>query len=74
MATVTVRITDEKHARLKELAKTQRLSLNRLFDELATIALVEHDAATRFRLRAKRGSAKRGLELLDALDRREPLR
>jgi hypothetical protein len=38
-------------------------------DELATIALVQHDTETRFRMLATKGSTKRGLALLDKLDR-----
>jgi hypothetical protein len=37
-------------------------------EELATIALAEFDAETRFRARAARGSAAEGLRLLDKLD------
>jgi hypothetical protein len=38
-------------------------------DELATIALAQHDAETRFRTLAARESRKKGLELLENLDR-----
>ncbi|MDY7093732.1 MAG: toxin-antitoxin system HicB family antitoxin [Acidobacteriota bacterium] len=71
MATVTVRLPDEKHERLKQLAKRHGISLNKLFEELSTTALAEFDVETRFRARAQRGSADRGLELLDRLDRAE---
>jgi hypothetical protein len=41
--------------------------LNRLIDEMTTLMLAEHDAETRFRLRAARGAGRRqrALELLD---------
>lgn len=65
-----IRLPEEKHDRLRSLAKTQGVSVNRLIDELATIALAEFDAETRFRARAARGSAKRGLALLDKLNAR----
>jgi len=45
------------------------MSVNKLMDSLATVALAQQDAETRFRALADRGSAKRGLELLDKLDR-----
>jgi hypothetical protein len=38
-------------------------------DELATSALTQYDTETRFYALAQRGSAKRGLALLDKLDR-----
>jgi hypothetical protein len=44
--------------------------MNKLMDELATVALTQLDAETRFRALAAKGSVKRGLELLDKLDRR----
>ncbi|HWZ31840.1 MAG TPA: hypothetical protein VNX18_10925 [Bryobacteraceae bacterium] len=38
-------------------------------DELATVALAQHDAETRFLALASRGSRKQGLELLAKLER-----
>lgn len=69
MRTLTIRIPDEKHDRLRNLAKSRGISVNKLIDELATIALVEQDTETRFRALAARGSRQRGLKLLDKLDR-----
>ena len=69
MSTVTLRIPDSKHERLKQYAKDQGISLNKLFDEFATVALAQFDAKTRFEVAAKRGDVKRGLELLDKLDK-----
>ena len=37
-------------------------------DEMATVAITEHDTYTRFQIRASRGSAEEGLGLLDKLD------
>ena len=69
MSTVTLRIPDSKHERLKQYAKDQGISLNKLFEEFATVALAQFDAKTRFEVAAKRGDVKRGLELLDKLDK-----
>jgi len=69
MSTVTLRITDSKHDRLKQYAKQQGISLNKLFDEFATVALAQFDAKTRFEIMAKKGNVMRGLELLDKLDK-----
>ena len=68
MATLTIRLPDEKHARLRELAKQRSLSINKLIEELATIGLAEFDAESRFRAMAAKGDVTRGLELLDKLD------
>lgn len=66
MSALTVRLPDEKHSRLKALAKSRGTPLNRLIDEMTTLMLAEFDAETRFRLRAAKGAGKtsRGLALL----------
>ncbi len=66
MSTVTLRLPDDKHARLKALARQQGVSLNRLIDEATTLMIAEYDAETRFRIRATKGMDKavRGLALL----------
>lgn len=69
MSIVTLRIPDSKHERLKQYAKEQGVSLNKLFDEFATVALAQFDAKTRFELKASRGSAQKGLQILEKLDR-----
>ncbi len=69
MATLTIRLPDEKHARLRNLAKSRNLSMNKLIEELSTVALTEFDAETRFRARAAAGSKEEGLRLLDKLGR-----
>ena len=66
MSALTVRLSDDKHARLRALAQSRGTTLNALIDEMTTVMLVENDAEVRFRLRAARGAAKtaRGLALL----------
>ena len=67
MGSLHLRIPDEKHQRLKELAKSKNMSVNKLLEELTTIALTEYDLETRFRIRASRGSREKALEVLDKL-------
>ncbi len=69
MSTLTIRLPEDKHARLRTLAKARGISVNKLMEELSTVALVQHDTEVRFRSLCEKGSAKRGLELLDKLDR-----
>lgn len=71
MSTLTIRLPDDKHKRLKTMAKQRKISLNKLIDEMATVAITEHDTYTRFQIRASRGSIKEGLRLLDKLDSAE---
>ena len=71
MAVLTIRMPDDRHSRLKALAASQGVSVNKMIEELTTVALAEFDAHNRFKARAARGSAARGLEILDELDRLE---
>lgn len=72
MATLTIRLPDEKHERLRQLAERRNISMNKLIEELSTVALADFDAETRFQARAALGSREQGLRLLDELDRSEP--
>jgi hypothetical protein len=69
VTTLTVRIPDDKHERLKALAQSRSISVNKLMDELATVALANHDVLMRFQALAAQGNPSRALELLDRLDR-----
>lgn len=69
MSTLTIRLPDHKRERIKALAKANSISVNRLIDELATVALANFDARIRFEMRAARGNPKRALALLDKLNR-----
>ena len=67
MGSLHLRIPDEKHQRLRELAKSRNISVNKLLEELTTMALTEYDVETRFKLRASRGSTEKALLILDKL-------
>lgn len=68
MATLTIRIPDDKHGRLKALAQHRHISVNKLIEELSTQALAEFDSEVRFRAMAARGDTDKGLKFLDKLD------
>ncbi len=72
MATLTIRLPDDKHNRLKALAQRKKMSINKLIEEISTQTLAEFDSETRFRALAASGNAMRGLELLDKLDSELP--
>ncbi len=65
---LTIRLPDDTHARIKVLARHRAVSVNKLMEELCTIAVTQHDAETRFRALAARGSVEEGLRILDKLD------
>ena len=68
MATLTIRLPEDKHLRLKKLAESKGISINKLIEELSTIALVEFDMHTRFKILAAKGNLVKGLALLDKLN------
>lgn len=68
MATLTIRLPDDKHSRLKDLAAYKHTSLNKLFEEISTQIIAEFDSETRFRALAAQGQPEKGLEILDKLD------
>jgi hypothetical protein len=68
MATLTIRLPDDKHFRLKALAQSRGISINKLIEELSTLAIAEFDAQTRFQDLAMQGDVAQGLEVLDRLD------
>lgn len=68
MATLTIRLPDDKHTRLKELAQSRGISVNKLMEELSTIVLTEFDTYNRFKVMAARGDFQEGLRILDKLD------
>ena len=54
MATLTIRLPDDKHNRLKALARRKKMSINKLIEEISTQTLAEFDSETRFRTLAAR--------------------
>jgi plasmid stability protein len=68
MSTITVRLPDDKHNRLKALAAYRKISMNKLIEELSTQAITEFDTEVRFRALAAKGDVNTGLALLDKLD------
>ena len=68
MSTLTIRLPNDTHHRLKELARNRGVSLNKLMEELSTIAVTQHDTEARFRELSARGSVRAGFGVLDQLD------
>ena len=75
MSTLTIRLPDDTAARLKALARSRGLSMNKLVEELSAQALSAWDTENHFRALAATGDVQRALAVLDRLDaddRREP--
>jgi hypothetical protein len=48
--TLTIRMPDDKANRLKALAQRRNVSVNKLIEELSTIALTEYDAQVSYEM------------------------
>jgi plasmid stability protein len=68
MSTMTIRLPDAQHERLKLLARSRGVSVNKVVEEITTRALTEFDVETRFRVRAARGDVAKALALIDRLE------
>jgi len=64
---ITVRLPEDTHLRVKALAASRSISINKLYEEFTVMALTEFDAENRFKVLASRGSKTRGLALLKKL-------
>jgi hypothetical protein len=54
MSTLTIHLRDDKHERLKALAKSKSISVGELMIEIATVALDNNDARVRYETRSAR--------------------
>lgn len=68
MATLILRMPDDKYNRLKSLAQHKNISVTKLMQELSTQALAEFDSEIRFKTLALKSDKLKGLELLAKLD------
>jgi predicted transcriptional regulator len=68
MSTLTIRLPDDTAQRLKQLAASRGVSLNKLMEELGATALAAHDAETRFRAAASGADRQKALDILARLD------
>jgi hypothetical protein len=64
-------VTDMTGLRLKQLAASRGISVNKLIEELSTAALAAHDAETRFRALAAGADRQAALAILARLDGRD---
>ncbi|MEN9423685.1 MAG: hypothetical protein RL122_1068 [Pseudomonadota bacterium] len=67
MGVITVRLPEDTHQRVKTLAASRNISINKLYEEFTIMALTQFDAENRFKVLASRGNKQRGLELLTKL-------
>lgn len=68
MSTLTIRLPDDTAARLKSLAKSRGLSVNKLIEQLSAQALAAWDTENHFRAIAATGDVQQALAVLGRLD------
>ncbi|RKT37939.1 ribbon-helix-helix protein, CopG family [Thiocapsa rosea] len=71
MSTLTIRLPDDTAERLRALARSRGLSVNKLIEELSAQALAAWDTESHFRASAAMGDPARALAILDRLDAAE---
>ncbi len=65
MSTLTIRPPDDTAERLKTLARSRKLSVNKLIEELSIQTITAADGEVRFKALAARGDAGQALAILD---------
>jgi predicted transcriptional regulator len=68
MNTLTIRLPDETVQRLKSLAQSRGLSMNKLVEQLSAHALSTWDTENHFRAMAATGDVNKALAVLDRMD------
>jgi predicted transcriptional regulator len=68
MSTLTIRLPDDTAQRLKSLAQSRGLSMNKLVEQLSAHALAAWDTENHFRALAATGDVDKALSVLDRLD------
>lgn len=71
MSTLTIRLPDNTTERLKSLARSRGLSMNKLVEELSAQALAAWDTENHFRAMAATGDVHQALAILDRLDAKD---
>ena len=68
MSTLTIRLPDNTAERLKSLARSRGLSVNKLMEEMSAQALAAWDTENRFRSMAALGDVQQALAILERLN------
>lgn len=71
MSTLTIRLPDDTAQRLKSLARSRKLSVNKLIEELSAQAIAAFDVETQFKMLAASGNPQQAVAILDRLDEKE---
>ena len=69
MNTLTLRLPNDLALRLKSVAKSRGISVNKLFTEISVQTVATFDAETRFKAMAANADIPAALQVLDRLDK-----
>ena len=69
MSIMTLRLPEDVANRLKNVAESRGMSVNKLLTEISVQALAAYDAEARFKTMAAEADIPAALSLLDRLDR-----
>jgi predicted DNA-binding protein len=72
MSTLTIRLPDDTAQRLKSLAQSRGLSMNKLVEQLSAHTLAAWDTENHFRAMAATADVDKALRILDRLDAADP--
>ncbi|MGE0048842.1 MAG: toxin-antitoxin system HicB family antitoxin [Acidithiobacillus sp.] len=70
MSTLTIRLPNDKADKIRDLARSKGISVNKLFDEWTAQMLTEIDVERRFRLLAAQGDPQTALRILEKIDQK----
>lgn len=68
MSTLTIRLPEDTTQRLKTLARSRGLSVNKLVEEMSTQAIAAFDVEMRFKTLAASADREKALAILERLD------
>ena len=74
MGALTIRLQDETAERLKTLARSRKLSVDKLIEKLRIQSITAADVEVRFKALAAGADAGQALDVLDRLDANESAR
>lgn len=70
MSTLMIRLPNDKADKIRDLARSKGISVNKLFDEWTAQMLTEIDVERRFRLLAAQGDPQTALRILEKIDQK----
>jgi predicted transcriptional regulator len=68
MSTLTIRLPEDTARRLKTMAQSRGLSMNKLIEQLSAHALAAWDTENHYRAMAATGDPQQAIAILDRLD------